>query len=245
MFKVFLRKFLLRLPWDSWFRAVCENRSFDFHKRYVELGKLIKKMNHNKRVLDIGTSGKSPLYFLGFNVISLDVKAKKGVDIVASITALPFREHVFDVISCSATLEHIEHSYRHKAIQEVKRCGKTVIIYTPIHQPDSEFLAKLGDLLFLNYYQKIFRSIEPYTFEHLKNLHPTLDQLYHEGFKLLKPDFNLWSWLTFMKLYFRFRYGTFLHRLVNFITISLCTIFPILQPRPPYYGGFLVANESL
>jgi SAM-dependent methyltransferase len=57
--------------------------------------------------------------------------------IVADMTALPFKNNVFDVVICSETLEHVPHQEAavHEVIRVVKP-GKDVVISVPRYLPE-------------------------------------------------------------------------------------------------------------
>jgi len=82
LIKLIIEPFLSKIPWASWFRCIINFEMFDCHERYKKVAELLKRANCYL-VLDIDSEGPSPLSRMGFQVISLDIKPKKGIDIVA------------------------------------------------------------------------------------------------------------------------------------------------------------------
>ena len=57
----------------------------------------------NKIILDIGCGHrKTP------NSIGVDIKRTQGVDIIADVCCLPFKDESIDEIICSEVLEHVD-----------------------------------------------------------------------------------------------------------------------------------------
>ncbi len=88
-----------------------------------------------KRNLYIGGAGNSVSDF-----VNVDVACLPGVDVVADIQHLPFREEVFDRVECDAVLEHVPDPAR--SVDEIKRVlapGGVVHLVTPFCHPFHEY----------------------------------------------------------------------------------------------------------
>ena len=71
-------------------------RGVDRFKRYYEV---VKEIDGARYVLDAGSGGRSLVsYFRCVEVVSLVVRLSQGIDVVASVAMLLFRDSVFDVV---------------------------------------------------------------------------------------------------------------------------------------------------
>lgn len=99
-------------------------------------GELIRQYQTNARTLEIGSFG-SPSYARYFpNKIGVDIRPGNGVDVVANVYNLPFKEGEFDVVLCMTVLEHLEDPTR--AIKEMRRVlkvGGRIIVSVPFMFP--------------------------------------------------------------------------------------------------------------
>lgn len=213
-----------------------ERRGITGFERYREVASLLLKDNCSK-VLDVGSNGPSPLKHIGFQVLSVDVQRKAGLDVVANASHLPFRSMVFDCVTAIDILEHIDSS-REKAINEIKRCGKTVIIHTPL-QDNKVFMGRVGDSMILEYVEKVLNKIDENTLEHVRCGEPSPKELRKHGFKITQPDWNMNVWLVLMKS----------HYLVYRFTAPIIILLYLLVLRriknPPYWGGYLVCRTNV
>lgn len=227
----FLRCLASKLPYHSWIREIIELRGITGFERYREVASLILKANCHK-ILDVGSNGPSPLKHTGVQVLSADVQRKAGLDIVASASHLPFRDKVFDCVTAIDILEHLD-SARENAINEIKRCGKTVIIHTPL-QDNRVFMGRIGDFMILEYAEKVLNRIDENTLKHLRCGEPSPNELRKHGFKILQPDWNMNVWLVLMKSYY------LMYRFTAPIIILLYLLLLRRIKNPPYWGGYLV-----
>lgn len=100
------------------------------------LDKLVSEYQTNERVLEIGSCGK-PSYSMYFsNRIGIDIKEGDGVDVVASVYELPFKNAEFDMVLCISVLEHLEDPPRAiKEMERVLRVGGRIIVSVPFMFP--------------------------------------------------------------------------------------------------------------
>lgn len=83
-----------------------------------KLRKLVEGLGSEARILDLGSGGRR----LREGVISLDISYREGVDVVADALRLPFREGSFNLIVCTAVLEHVTRP--ETVISEIHKCCK-------------------------------------------------------------------------------------------------------------------------
>lgn len=83
-----------------------------------KLRRLVEGLGSEARILDLGSGGRR----LREGVISLDISCREGVDVVADALRLPFREGSFDLIVCTAVLEHVTRP--ETVIREIYKCCK-------------------------------------------------------------------------------------------------------------------------
>lgn len=95
-------------------------------------------------VLEVGSYG-NPEYGKYFpNRKGVDIRPGPGVDIVASVYELPFRDGEFDIVLCLSVLEHLKEPAR--AILEIRRVlkmnGKIIVsvpFLFPIHDAPNDY----------------------------------------------------------------------------------------------------------
>ena len=88
------------------------------------------------KTLEIGAYGSAGYGRFFPNKTGVDIRAGKGVDVVASVYELPFEDNTFDVALCMVVLEHLEDP--RKAIAEIQRVlkpGGTVLVSVPFLFP--------------------------------------------------------------------------------------------------------------
>lgn len=224
-----------KLPRNSWINAIVSFRSVDAHERYVKVANYLRKA-HCHKILDVGSGSASSLKNMGFQVVSLDVKPEEHLDIVASATHLPFRNNTFDSVSAVDVLEHINHERRESAVVEMKRCGRIVIVHTPL-QNNEYFYGRVADLAILNFCKRFTSNVEQNTFEHVANGEPSPSDLERQGFRLLEPDWNLRLWLALMKPEF------ISFNLVSPLTVMLYLLGLRRVREPPYWGGYFIYED--
>jgi SAM-dependent methyltransferase len=98
---------------------------------YEKLERLVAGLGDSARVLDLGSGGR----ILRKGAVSLDVSTCKGVSVVADGHRLPFPDESFDLIVCTALLEHVKSP--HTVITEMHRCckrGAMVYVEVPFLQ---------------------------------------------------------------------------------------------------------------
>ncbi len=100
------------------------------------LDKLVSEYQTSERVLEIGSRGK-PSYGRYFpNRVGIDIREGDGVDVVASVYELPFKNAEFDMVLCISVLEHLEYPSRAiKEMERVLRVGGRIIVSVPFMFP--------------------------------------------------------------------------------------------------------------
>lgn len=93
-------------------------------KNYLLLKDKLFKQNNKPRVLCIGASevAGEGISVFGDNIINIDIKYGKNIDVVCNAETLPFKNYSFDLIILQAVLEHIC-DYK-QAIKETRRVLK-------------------------------------------------------------------------------------------------------------------------
>jgi len=225
-----------KFPHDSWLRCLFELRSIDSHERYNIIAKLLEQANCY-RILDVGSGGLSPLSNMGFEVISIDIKPRMGVNVVASATCLPFRSSSFECVTAVDSLEHIDSCSRVDAILEIKRVGRLVIIHVPL-QDDKIFMGRFGDHYFLEEIRKHNMGAPIHYIEHLTCREPRPEELEKYGFHYVCPDWNINVWITFMTL--QYRTGC----LINLVLVPFYFFLLRHVNMPPWWGAYLITRAE-
>ncbi len=147
--------------------------------RYGPVVAAIKK-NHleNSKILEIGSGSLGITPYLKKPIDGLDIdfsgpQTSLVNKIKASDTNLPFHKNYYDVVISVDVLEHIEPQSRQKAITEMLRVAKKlVIIVVPIGK-----YAEGQDRYLNARWQRIFKSENQFLSEHVKNGLPQTDEI--------------------------------------------------------------------
>jgi hypothetical protein len=235
---------LRKLSYSGWTGAMVTFLGIDGYERYTKIARLLSRAGCNT-ILDVGSAGISPLRYMGYQCLSCDIKAtsKTGLDIVASITHLPFRSKIFDCVTAVDVLEHVQSDKREQAIFEMKRCGSKVMVHTPLYD-GKVFMGEVGDLELYQFNKRGCSRIDGNVLEHIINREPSPSELQKHGFKIVEPDWNLKTWLIFMKLQslrglFPGVLGYLFSGLISLILIPLYLVILRNINNPPYWGGYL------
>lgn len=123
--------------------------------RYVRGGRLFSyahQMNavleHEPRtVLEIGPGPgmvTAALRAIGVEVTTVDIQPELEPDVVASVTALPFEDHSFDVSMCCQVLEHLPFEQLTPAVNELTRVSSRAVL---LSLPDARTCFELSGRL--------------------------------------------------------------------------------------------------
>ncbi len=103
----------------------------------------------SRRLLDAGSGNAGLAYFLHRPVVGLDIRFSSAEmrafssplePVLGSIVELPFRDAAFDAVVSMDTLEHLPASKRPKAVRELLRVSKDlVVIGFPYGEASSEY----------------------------------------------------------------------------------------------------------
>lgn len=103
---------------------------YDSLGRFVSYWHQIDEVRRSeaRSVLEIGVGNGFVSNYLrdrGFDVVTLDVNAQLSPDVVGSITAIPFRDASFDVVTACEVLEHLPQECVAEALREMRRVART------------------------------------------------------------------------------------------------------------------------
>ena len=130
-------------------------------------------------MLDIGAS-VNPLVKNG---ITVDLNKKKRPDICASVLYLPLREKSFNNVNFTEVIEHIRPKFQVKALKEIRRVTKNLVISTPSMFPTWRIIWAIWE----NTVQKEYRH------DHVGQL--PIQNLFR---KLAKSGFKVTKWQRVM-----------------------------------------------
>ncbi len=102
-------------------------------------------------VLEIGPGSQFVAGYLksqGLSVTTVDIDPELGVDVVATVTNLPFAANSFDTVLCCEVLEHIPFLQAESALGEIHQVAKRhAVISLPDSTPYARVLLKLPRVL--------------------------------------------------------------------------------------------------
>jgi len=233
----FLKVLSQKLPWNSRIRHCLELKDVTSFERYMKIERLLSKLSFTRTLLDVGSGGASPLRGTGHRVLSIDIRRKTGLDVIADVKHLPFQHDVFDVVIAADLLEHLKIEDRKEAINEMKRVGTSVIIHTPL-QDGQNFMGAWGDMMFYKFTKDVLGRPEKNTEEHLKCMHPSPTELRDFDLEIIDADWNLTVWFTVMKLHYSSR--GLLSPIVNIMYFLLLSKIR----GPPWWGAWVVYSSE-
>lgn len=107
-------------------RDIYYGEGYDTLWRFVSYWHQIEEIRRTKpgRVLEIGVGNGFVSRYLrerGFNVVTLDFNPMLQSDVLGSITAIPFADQSFDVVSACEVLEHLPQGSVMDALREMRR----------------------------------------------------------------------------------------------------------------------------
>jgi len=156
----FVQQRLFRHCWDTRCRNLTAARL---------LRPLFAQLSSQERtILDVGSGDQGVSTFLrGVPVTTVDLHAPKPSNTMAlhgDVTALPFADRSFPVVSCIDVLEHLAVTDREKAVGELVRVARQAVLVSFPCGP----AATSADLDFLRSYEERGRSAPAWVREHLK-----------------------------------------------------------------------------
>lgn len=173
--------------------------------RYLPIVALIKNQHlENAKILDVGSGPLSLTPYLKVPVDGIDMDFSEGGNspllnkIKGTGTNLPFRKNSYDVVISTDTLEHIPKDNREKAIYDMIKVAKNLVV---IVVPTGK-LSEKQDQELDKYYQKVFGKKNQFLSEHVENglpqneeilvsIHKILRSLDKKGKVSSKPILNL------------------------------------------------------
>jgi len=208
----------------------------DFANRYTEVS---NELRHGP-VLDVGAGGHSALAYKGFKTLSVDIRFRLGVDVVASASHLPFQKNAFTNVVSVDTIEHIPRNLRKGALLEMIRVvGEKVVIHCPFEN-GKNFLGRKYDMLFQEWFKKVHGHPDPNTAEHITNVEPHPDDFLALKF-IIKPKHNAKLWFNYMRL--SFLPSKILP--INLLIAWLCFLtHKSKNNNPPYWGGVCIYKKN-
>lgn len=143
---------------------------------------IVSILNHYKledsKILEIGSGslGITPYLKKPIDGVDIDFTGPQTPllnKIKGSSLDLPFRKNTYDVAICVDTLEHLEKNQREKAITQIlKVAKKMVIIVVPVGSLSQEQDKKLE-----TYYRTVFGERNNFLSEHVKNGLPQTNEI--------------------------------------------------------------------
>lgn len=104
---------------------------FDRTSRHRLLAEVVQDvLPAGSTILDIGGSeGLTAEFLPGYTVLSLDIRLAGKVDVLASATALPFRDRAFEGVSGLDLLEHVPVEVREGLVSEATRVSRELVVF--------------------------------------------------------------------------------------------------------------------
>ena len=147
--------------------------------RYLPVVNILNKLKfQDAKILEIGSGSLGITPYLKREIDGLDVdftgpQTQLVNKIKGTADKIPFRKNSYDVVVSVDVLEHLQKETREKAITELLRVAKKlVIIVTPIGE-----LSEKQDHELFAYWKKIFKEPNKFLEEHIKNGLPRVDEI--------------------------------------------------------------------
>lgn len=130
----------MKSRYDHYYFEKSKYDNYGWHKSYVSFAEVLNKLFLPKSVLDVGCAKGflvKALRFLNVEAFGIDIseyaieKAPKDVRnyvLIGDASHLPFRDDLFDLVTCFAVLEHIPKEHSEKVISELIRVSQKYIV---------------------------------------------------------------------------------------------------------------------
>jgi len=161
------------------FEKYYKNQHPESALRYLPIVQILKTHKlQNSTILEVGSGSLGITPYLKRQVDGVDsdfsgTKTPLLNKIKGSAIDLPFRKNSYDVVISTDTLEHIPANLREKAIDEMLRVGRRlVIIVVP-----TGLLSQKQDSQLHDRFQKVFKQKDKFLSEHVQNGLPKNDEI--------------------------------------------------------------------
>lgn len=161
------------------FNKFYKNQHPEAALRYLPIISVLKNRKMlDSKILEVGSGslGITPYLNKSLDAIDVDFSGPQTPllnKISGTADNLPFRKNSYDVLICADTLEHLEKNQREKAIEEMMRVAKKlIIIVVPTGDLSQEQDKKLDA-----YYQKIFSKKNNFLSQHVENGLPSTNEI--------------------------------------------------------------------
>ncbi len=147
--------------------------------RYLPIVSILKKLKLiDSKILEVGSGSLGITPYLKRPIDGLDAdfsgpKSENLNQIKGTAVDLPFRKNSYDVVISSDTLEHIPVALREKAIDEMLRVARQLVI---IVVPTGS-LSQKQDRQLHDRFQKVFKKSDKFLSEHVQHGLPKNDEI--------------------------------------------------------------------
>lgn len=161
------------------FNKYYKNQHPESALRYLPIVQILKKQKlQDSAILEVGSGslGITPYLKRPLDGVDTDFSGPKTPllnKIKGSATDLPFRKNSYDVVISTDTLEHIPANLREKAIDEMLRVSRQLVIIVVPTGP----LSQRQDSQLHNRFQKVFKQKDKFLSEHVENGLPKNDEI--------------------------------------------------------------------
>jgi len=152
--------------------------SLDWAIRYAPIIRFIKSQRPSS-VLEVGSGPQGLAYYLrdvhivGTDLRFGDLPLKNIRPVIASSTALPFRENAFDMVISSDMMEHLPEKLRSFAMNEMLRVANKIVVVGFPSGP----IAKEHDLALSSHIKSRGMKLPIWLGEHLENEYPNSESV--------------------------------------------------------------------
>ena len=147
--------------------------------RYTPIVNQIKRLKlEDSKILEVGSGslGITPYFKKQIDGVDINFTGPKSPyinELKGEATKLPFRKNSYDVVISVDTLEHLKSDDRPKAISEIMRVAKRlVVIVVPVGE-----ISQNQDKELYEYWKKIFKVDNQFLNEHVKNGLPEVEEI--------------------------------------------------------------------
>lgn len=156
---------------DAWERYGAVARHLSSLKSYLTNGRLLEVGAGGGGIADVfpGIDEKLDTELVVTDIIRGKLR-KTGNSFVSDASQLPFRSSSFDGVICVDVLEHLHFEVRGRAIEELKRVSKRVlVIHVPCDSEDGEYRASVDDNWLKITLRRILEIEDPNIEEHIES----------------------------------------------------------------------------
>jgi ubiquinone/menaquinone biosynthesis C-methylase UbiE len=137
-------------PVEHWLDFSAYVTKYRYNSYWHQLDEVFRSGPCNVLEIGVGSNVTSTyLSYKGIEVVTIDLEARLGPAVVASVRHLPFEDQVFDTVVCCQVLEHLPFDEFDGCLSELRRvCKRKLVLSLPDKTPGISMLVRIPNFVF-------------------------------------------------------------------------------------------------